>query len=114
MTAHPASPTSPKLPAGQLLAGASCSPVVRYRKRKSARVWVFNSRNFDAAAGDLMICPHTGKLYRLEESGGLNQASSGELYPRRIHPPKKGLRAVMRRGEIYWENAIEHPTKGAK
>jgi len=45
---------------------------IRYKKRKSTKVWPYNDRNFDVESGDLMV-DSCGRLYHLVESNGRNK-----------------------------------------
>ena len=78
----------------------------RYRRRRSAAVLQFDSWNFDAEPGDLMV-NGLGQLFRLEESRGRNQRDSATLYARKIQPPADGLVATIRGGEVYWRKSQE-------
>lgn len=80
---------------------------IKYRRRESTRVSYYNPWDMSAEVGDLMVCAQTGKLYRLQESSGINQARSGELYPRTIKPPQSGMKAILEDGEIYWTDESE-------
>ncbi len=73
----------------------------RYRKRKTAKVWPYNPRNFQIDPGDLMV-DWNGSLYRAEESSGSGKRRLGELTPRYIKPPDNKARAVIEDGEVYW------------
>ena len=43
-----------------------------------------------------------GKLFRLEKSSGWGAKSAGVLYPRTIKPPRDGMVAMIRDGEVWW------------
>lgn len=87
--------------------------VMRYRRRRSANVLLYNPWNFKAEPGDLMVT-NGGTLFRLEESSGWGKRMSGVLYPRQIKPPQKGMVAVIKDDEVYWtHNANLHRTKMA-
>lgn len=75
--------------------------VRRYRRRKTSRVWRYHPLNTDAEPGDLMVA-YDGRLFRLEESSGWGKRMAGELTLRTIKPPRLGLRAELREGEIWW------------
>lgn len=75
---------------------------IRYRKRKSARVFPFSAYNFDAEPGDLMVVPYSTILYRLEDRRIGPLAAAGVLYPREIKPPLAGLKSIIEEGEVYW------------
>jgi len=55
----------------------------------------------DAEQGDLMVS-NDGKLFRLEKSSGWGAKSAGVLYPRTIKPPRDGMVAMIRDGEVWW------------
>lgn len=76
---------------------------IRYRRRRSAKVLVYNPWNFDAEVGDLMVSDN-GLLYRMEKSSSWWVNAAGELYARLVHPPRKDMKAVIDHGEIYWVN----------
>lgn len=82
-----------------------CS-AIRYRRKRSSKVWGYSSWNWDAECGDLMVRHASGELFRLEESSGRNKAAAGELTPRLIKPPVKGARAEIRNingtDEVFW------------
>lgn len=77
----------------------------RYRRKRSSKVLNFDSWNFDAEPGDLMV-DYRGKLFRLEQSSGWGKRNAGELTPREIKPPK-GCIAVILDNEIYWQKKEE-------
>ena len=72
---------------------------IRYKRRRKSHVLRYNERNFDAEVGDLMV-DNTGRLYRLEESGGRGKRDLGELYPREI--VRAGFKALIEDGEVYF------------
>ena len=76
--------------------------VKRYRKRRGTRVWLYNEWNADAYIGDLMINENTGKLFRIQESTGVNKRRSGELTLKEINPPIPNWFATLVDGEIWW------------
>lgn len=73
---------------------------IRYRRRRAVAVLRFNPWNCDAEPGDLMVGSE-GSLVRLE-SARTSAAAAGELYPRLIHPPKRGMLAAIIDGEVWW------------
>ena len=79
---------------------------IRYRKRKSTRVYPFpfsTTSTSDCEIGDLLV-DHKGKLFRLRESTGWGKSRAGELTPCEIKPPKSDMKALLEGGEVYWTN----------
>jgi hypothetical protein len=76
---------------------------IKYRKRRSARVWGFNPWNFDIEVGDLLI-DKDGKLYRARQHRNRNRRDAGELTAVEIKPPGPGFVARMSpdRREVFW------------
>lgn len=75
--------------------------MIRYRRRRTSQVRQYNPWDWDAEPGDLAVDSH-GTLYRLEESTGWGKNKLGELTPRKIKPPKLGMKARIIKGEVYW------------
>jgi len=83
--------------------------VIRYRKRKTARVFFSTSCEIfgittDIEPGDIIV-DINGKMFRCEKPSSWCKRSIGELYPRRIKPPKLGMKATLIDGEAYWIQA---------
>jgi len=76
--------------------------MIRYKRKRSVRVWYYDTWNMDVESGDLMVCQHTGKLYRLETPSSWPKRTRGELYPRLIEPPFFNAKAIRRDDEVYW------------
>ncbi len=77
---------------------------IRYRRRRSARVWEqYSSWNLDIEVGDLLT--RNGELFRAEESGSWWTRAAGVLYPRKIKSPRPGMKAEVRDNEVWWIDA---------
>lgn len=76
---------------------------IKYRKRRSTRVWGFSPWNFDIEPGDLLV-DGDGKLYRATQSRGKNMRDAGELTAVEIPPPGSGFIARMSpdRQDVFW------------
>ncbi len=80
---------------------------IKYRKRRSTRVWGFNPWNFDIEEGDLLV-DWNGRLYRATPSRGKNKRDAGELTAVEIKPPGPGFVARMTaemtadQREVFW------------
>jgi hypothetical protein len=81
---------------------------ILYRKRKKTQVWDWlgSSWNFNIEEGDLLIDSKSGTLFRAVPSSGWGKRMAGELTPKRVKPPRPGLRVVREGKEeesrVYW------------
>ena len=73
----------------------------RYHRWRKTRVLYYNSWNFSAEVGDLMVMPD-GTFYRLVESRGKNKRAAGELTTVKITPPIPDAKAKIEGGEVFW------------
>jgi len=74
---------------------------IRYKRRRSARVYHWNPWNPDIEIGDLLV-DHRGKLYRAEASTGWGKRKAGDLTPREIKPPDDTMKAIIVGDEVFW------------
>ena len=81
--------------------------MIRYRK-KSAQAFFSVSCEIRGISyiepGDIIV-DIDGRMFRCEKSSSWCKRNTGELYPRRIKPPKPGMKATIIDGEAYWIEA---------
>ena len=69
------------------------------RKRIGKVLW-YNPWNKNTEVGDNVVCPFSGKAWKIYESNGWGKRALGELSMREIK--KEGYKATIKDDELVW------------